>query len=357
MTALAAGRRARIETEAFADAARAGVPITLQLSLTNRCNLRCVHCYCAPHEGRELSTAEVLDVLAQAAAAGTFVLVATGGEPLCRRDLPEILERAMELRFATKLYTNATLIDEAAADMVHESGVFQVHTSVYSADAAVHDGITGVPGSLAASLAGIRRLRRRGVRVMLKCVVMKPNLATFSSVLSLAEELGASCAFDPVVTVRTDGATEPLELRLGPEELAAALAGPALAAAARDEVVPGEFAGRRDAADAAPCSAGFNTFAVSPCGDVTPCVAYPSVAGNVREARLDEIWRDSPVFARVRATRLRDIAQCGACPDLGECRRCPGSALLEDGDERGPSRAACQLAAARRSAAGKEAVG
>jgi radical SAM protein with 4Fe4S-binding SPASM domain len=355
MAALVPRRRPRIEVEAIAAATRLCVPISLQLSLTDHCNLHCVHCYSVAETRPELATAEVTDLLAQAAAAGTFILVLTGGEVFCRRDLPAILERALDLRFATKLYTNATLIDDGAADMLLETGVHQVHVSVYSADAAVHDAITGAPGSLAASLAASERLRGRGIRVALKCVIMKPNLTSFASVLRLAEELGASCAFDPIVTVRNDGDAGPLALRLGFDDLVAVFGDPAIAAAGREDVVPGEFKHDGDGLDSPACSAGFNNCAVSPYGDVTPCVAFPVVAGNIRDTSLEEIWKHSPVLTRVRAVRTRDIEVCASCADVRECGRCPGSALLEDGKADGPSRAACLVAAARRSATGREA--
>ena len=355
MTALVTGRRPPIEEEAFSAAIRLGVPISLQVTLTDRCNLRCVHCYSVAEDRPELTTAEVADLLEQAAAAGTFMLILTGGEVLCRRDLPAILERALDLRFATKLYSNATLIDDGAADMIAASGVHQVHVSVFSAEPAVHDGITGMPGSLAASLAAVERLRRRGVRVMLKCVVMKPNLATFASVLRLAEDLGASCAFDPKVTVRNDGDTAPLALRLGHDDLVSVFATPEIAAAGRDEVVPDEFAFAGELAEAPPCAAGFNNCAISPHGDVTPCVAFPIVAGNIREAPFLQIWRESLVLQRIRSTRNRDLEVCSSCADARQCGRCPGSAMLEDGNVAGPSRAACQVAAARREAARREA--
>ena len=354
MAALAVGRRPQIESEALADATRLCLPYSLQLALTDRCNLRCAHCYCVPGDRPELTTDEVADLLDQAAVAGTFTLLLTGGEALCRPDLPAILARAQALRFAVKLYTNATLLDDAAADVIAERGVHEVHVSVFSADAAVHDAITGAPGSLAASLAAVRRLRDRGVRVMLKCVIMRPNLASFRSGLRLAEELGTSCAYDPVVSVRVDGGAAPLALRLGRDELVTVFATPEIAAAAGREAVPDEFPRDGEMADAPPCAAGWSNCAVSACGDVTPCVAWPAVAGNVREAPLAEIWSHAPLFRRVRQTRNRDLAVCAGCADLGRCSRCPGSALLEDGSVDGPSRAACLVAAARREASGRE---
>jgi AdoMet-dependent heme synthase len=354
MPGLLPRRRPRIEAEATSEAARLHIPFTLQLSVTDRCNLHCVHCYRVGDQRPELSTREVSDLLSQAAAAGTFVLVLTGGEVLCRPDLPAILERALELRFATRVYTNGTLIDDEAADLLAATGVHQVHVSIYSDQPAIHDAITGVPGSLGRSLAAIERLRRRGVRVMLKCVIMRPNRESFPSVLALAERLGASCAFDPVVTVRNDGDRSPLVFRLGFDELVSVLAHPAIAAADNEEIVAGEFAYHGERGDAPACSAGLNLCAVSPYGDVSPCVALPLVAGNVRERSLAEIWQHSSAFERVRSIRFRDIATCATCADAAGCGRCPGSAMLEEGNLIGPSRAACMVVAARRAETGKE---
>ncbi len=98
--------------------------------------------------------------------------------------------------------------------------------------------------------------------------------------------------------------------------------------------------------DEYPCGAGHSYCYISPSGDVTPCVAYSLVCGNLREKSFGEIWRSSPGFASVRAARTSDLHVCRACPNASVCNRCPGLAYKE-GDALGPSALDCRQAFAR----------
>src|SRR6266478_1120374 len=93
-----------------------GIPLSAHVDLTYRCNERCVHCY-LPHDDRgEMTTAEYKDLLDQLADAGVFFLTISGGEPLLRKDLFEIIAHARALSFNVKLKTNAILIGENEAE-------------------------------------------------------------------------------------------------------------------------------------------------------------------------------------------------------------------------------------------------
>ena len=83
-----------------------------------------------------------------------------------------------------------------------------------------------------------------------------------------------------------------------------------------------------------------------------PCVAMPVVCGNVRETPFAEIWADSRRMREVRAIRVRDLHTCRDCVASVFCTRCPGQALIEDGDLYGPSTAACEHAMAAAEVAG-----
>src|SRR5882724_9144931 len=122
-----------------------GVPLSVHLDVTYRCNERCEHCY-LDHDGDgEMNTAEIKTLLDQLAAAGVFFLTISGGEPLVRPDCFEIIEHARKLRFNVKFKTNAVLIREKQAKRLRELNVEQVQISVYSHRAEVHDGISKVP--------------------------------------------------------------------------------------------------------------------------------------------------------------------------------------------------------------------
>ena len=134
--------------EMSAKALKLGIPLSVQLDLTYRCNERCIHCYLDHDDHGEMTTAEIKDLLDQLAEAGVFFLTISGGEILMRKDFFEILEYARARTFCVKLKTNAVLIREQEAQRIRSLGVESVQISIYSHRPEVHDAITKVPGSL-----------------------------------------------------------------------------------------------------------------------------------------------------------------------------------------------------------------
>jgi radical SAM protein with 4Fe4S-binding SPASM domain len=325
------------------------IPLSVHVDLTMHCNERCEHCYRVIEERRELTTAELKALLADLARAGALYLTFSGGEVFLRRDLFELIAEAKRLRFDLRLKSNALLVTEARARRLHELGVRQVDVSIYSLDPAIHDGVTKIPGSLERSLAAIRRLLDAGVKVKINCPLMRSNVGGYRQVRALAEELGVPCGIDPMITARNDGDRSPVPLRIGRIELASVLRDGSLGAALPPAAVA---AAERDDLDEIACGAGHNACYVSAYGDVTPCVAMPVVCGNVRETPFGEIWANSRRMREVRAIRVRDLHTCSGCEASAFCTRCPGQALVEDGDLYGPSTAACEHAVATAEVAG-----
>ena len=191
-----------------------GVPLSVHLDVTYRCNERCEHCY-LDHDGDgEMNTGEIKTLLDQLAAAGVFFLTVSGGEPLIRPDCFEIIEYARKLRFNVKLKTNAILIREKQAKRLRELDVEQVQISIYSHRAEVHDGISKVPGSLKRTIVGVRLLKSHGLKVTIANVLMKGNLQDAEGVRQLAFEVGAHYTLDPTITPMMNGDTSLLRLRI-----------------------------------------------------------------------------------------------------------------------------------------------
>jgi AdoMet-dependent heme synthase len=333
------------------------IPLSVHIDLTMRCNELCVHCYRTVEDRDELTTAEVEDLLAQLARAGTLYLTFSGGEIFLRRDLLALIECAKRLRFDVRLKSNALLVTPATAARLRELGVRQVDVSIYSADPDVHDAVTKVPGSLARSLQGVQHMREAGLRVKLNCPVMTVNVSGYREVRDLAERLGVACGFDPMITARNDGDRAPVRLRVRGEMLLPLLQDPVLNPKPRvvNPTLPapaGSPALPRVDLDDITCGAGHNACYVSAYGDVMPCVAMPLACGNIREAPFAEIWSSSPKMREVRAIRIRDLHTCSGCAASKYCARCPGQALVEDGDLYGPSRAWCEQTLTAAQAAG-----
>jgi len=193
----------------------------VHLDLTYRCNERCVHCYLDHDDHGEMTTAEILRVLDEAAQAGTFFLTLSGGEIFMRRDFFEILAHARKRMFAVKLKTNAVMVTRAKAERIRRLGVESVQVSLYSHRPEVHDGITKLPGSFARTLAGVRRLREQGVKVGFANVLMKGNEDDYAEVRALARSMGVGFSVDPMITPMMDGGRDVLGLNIDRARLAA----------------------------------------------------------------------------------------------------------------------------------------
>ena len=322
-----------------------GVPLAAHVDVTYRCNERCEHCYLEHDDKGEMTTAEIVDILGQLADAGVLFLTISGGEPLLRRDLFEILERARALLFNVKLKTNAVIIREPEAQRIRALGVEQVQISVYSHRAEVHDGITKLPGSLQKTLRAIEFLHSQGVKVTIANVLMRPNLPDASGVQRLAAAMGVGYTLDPTITPMMNGGTGVLALRVPGEALRKAFHDPALVGNVDEYCAPPPVADE-DALSQIPCGAGHTSCYISPYAEVYPCVQFPLPSGNLRRQSFLDIWRNSAKLNQVRSITARDLPTCSSCVHVSSCTRCPGLAFLE-GNMRGPSTADCEKSFAR----------
>ena len=157
-------------------------------NLVRRCNLKCKHCYSISGDvdfPGELSTGEVFSVMDDLKAFHVPVLILSGGEPLLRPDIYDISARAKAMGFYVGLSTNGTLIDEAAADRIAAIGYDYVGISL-DGIGTVHDRFRGIEGSFDASLAAVRRLKARVVKVGLRFTMTMDNAQNLEPLLELA---------------------------------------------------------------------------------------------------------------------------------------------------------------------------
>jgi AdoMet-dependent heme synthase len=332
-------------TEMTAKALGLGIPLSVQLDLTYRCNERCVHCYLDHHDHGEMDTVEIRNLLDQLAEAGVFYLTISGGEIMMRRDFFVILEHARARTFCVKLKTNGILIGEQEADRLKSLGVESIQVSIYSHRPEIHDAITKLPGSLKQSIEAIRKLRGRGLRVIIANVLMTRNAMDYTGVQQLAKELDAQFTMDPTITPMMDGDRSILDMNVDEGTLREVFRNGALVGNVEEFCAPPQGPAE-EALDSLPCSAGHTACYVSPYGDVYPCVQFPLPCGNVRRMKFADIWRHSPQLKEVRSITLRDMPSCSKCAHGATCSRCPGLAFME-GDMRGPSYQDCEKSYAR----------
>ncbi len=317
-----------------------GIPLSVHLDVTYRCNERCVHCYLDHEDHGEMTTAEIKGILDQLAEAGVFFLTLSGGEVFLRRDFFELVEYARRLLFNVKIKSNGVMIREREAQRLRALGIDTVQISVYSHRAEVHDAITKLPGSFARSMKTIRFLHEQGVKVTMANVLMTANLGDQYELQKLAAEMGVHYTVDPTVTPKIDGDDSILSLRIPSEALREVLRNPALVSDVEEFCAPPQPVSDRDL-EGYSCSAGHSACYISPYGDVFPCVQFPLPSGNLREQKFVDIWNHSPQLNEVRSIQAKHLPVCSTCSHVATCSRCPGLAYME-GNMRGPSSADCE---------------
>jgi radical SAM protein with 4Fe4S-binding SPASM domain len=316
------------------------IPFKVDWEITYACNLNCRHCYqLAADKRRELSRAEAYSVLDQLADLGCLYITFSGGEILTRNDFFEIAGYAQRKGFAIRLFTNATLIDEEAADRIQRLNPLSVEISLYAADAAVHDGITGSSGSFEKSVNALELLKKRNLNTVVKCTFIKDNLSQFDGLKGFADSMGCRFTYSFTLIPKIDGTKDITGLRL--EEGQAKELFCAHPQIIRDIKEGGVYTYKPL------CAAGFNSLYISPYGEVFPCVVLREDCGNLREASLKKIWH-ADFFRRLRSIEYKDLKQCAGCGLSHYCDRCAGLAWLEGGDLLGPSVNDCLLARARK---------
>jgi len=317
-----------------------GIPLSVQLDVTYRCNERCVHCYLDHDDLGEMTTGEIKGIISQLADAGVFFLTLSGGEVLMRRDFFEIVAHARQLLFNVKMKTNAVMIGSEEARRIQALGIEEVQISVYSHRPEVHDGITKLPGSFQRTVAAIRFLKAAGLKIRIANVLMAPNLDDSAGVMTLAKELGVPYTLDPTITPKMDGDTSILNLRAPARNIREVFRSEDLVGNVGEFCAPPPTPDD-SVMDGYPCSAGHTSCYISPYGDVFPCVQFPLPSGNLRRQTFLDIWQNSAQLNEVRSIRARDLPTCSTCSHVGTCTRCPGLAFME-GNMRGPSTADCE---------------
>lgn len=146
-------------------------------NVTQRCNLRCIHCYASSADREypgELSTEEGFKLLADLAAFGVPVVLFSGGEPMLRPDLFELIAKARSLGMRAVLSSNGTRIGPGEARKLAELGVSYVGVSL-DGMGPTHDGVRGAKGAFAEAVEGIRACRDAGIRVGLRVTAHQKN--------------------------------------------------------------------------------------------------------------------------------------------------------------------------------------
>ena len=344
-TRAVAERRAHDARLVDADFDRA--PFTIAWELTRACAFACRHCRAAAQPRRhpeELTTEESFRLIDQIKEFGDPILVVTGGDPMMRRDLYDILAYAVQRGLRTSLTPTTTrLVTPNALARVREAGVRRVAVSIDGPSVDVHDAFRGFPGSFEMALDIARDTVAAGLSLQVNTTVSQYNVHLLDEMMGLVAQLGV-VQWSLFFLVPTGRASVTDMITAEAHELVfhwlydlsrrASFDIKSTAAPAYRRVVIQREQGKRSAAAgerAAPVLAGAGYryrdgldrpakgvndgkgfCFVSHLGDISPSGFLPLPAGNVRQQSVVDIYRSSPLFRSLRDTGALK-GRCGRC--------------------------------------------
>lgn len=318
---------------------RTDKPEMVGWEITRRCNLACAHCYTAAsaHARDEMTTAECVALIGDLARLGAEVIGWTGGEPLLRGDLEDLVAAARAAGLDSGVTTNGILLDAARAASLRDAGMTFVQVSLDGSTAernAVMRGATAEEYDRI--LDGIRVAREAGLRVNMAMVLGEETLDDAPRYLELARSLEVPavrfCGFVPAGRGQGKDARRRLSFA-GRDRLRAfveaqdgrsprALFDPAFGP------LPPHFLFHE-------CMAGTATLYIGAHGDVYPCTSLIDRrfrVGNVRERSLDALWNDPRMTEIARFDTAQLDEPCRSCAALAGCHGgCRGIALAHTG--------------------------
>ncbi len=328
--------RLALETRPFALGHNA-LPVLSEIAVTYRCNLACRFCYagCGCKKDEEhpdlpaSALKEVLGVIRDEAEVPSVSF--TGGEPLLRPELPELVRHAKGLEMWTNLITNGTLASAETVKKLKDAGLDSAQVSVEAGTAELHDAIAAQPGAFARSVKGVENFLKAGIRVHTNTTISALNKDRLEGILDLVRSLGLSkFSMNLLMPVGSAGKnfeetfvsyTEAGGIIERVKELADARGLEFMWYSPTPLCIFNPIARGLGNKGCAACD---GLLSVAPDGDILPCSSYPKPMGNIlkEKGRFKELWsgpgfrwfRDK-AFAHKKCRDCRHLAACnGGCP-------------------------------------------
>ncbi|MHB9144154.1 MAG: TIGR04053 family radical SAM/SPASM domain-containing protein [Symbiobacteriia bacterium] len=376
----------------MAEADFSQAPFTVIWEVTRACALACKHCRAEAQPLRhplELNTEEGYRLIDQIKSFGNPIFVITGGDPMMRRDLPDLIRYAVAKGLRTSLTPSGTkLVTRERLQNVKEAGVLRLALSLDGSNAEIHDAFRKIPGTFARTMEIIRDIRDLGISFQINTTVSRYNVDDLPQMMELVKESGAvqwslfflvptgrGNALDMVTPEQHErvfnwlydlSKTEPFDIKstaaqmyrrvVIQREREAMVAAAALPKAAGAEGLapvsgshaPGSHAPGQHELPVTVAGAGFqykdglnrpvkgvndgNGFLfISHTGEIMPSGFLPIAAGNIREDSLVDVYRNAPLFKELRNPDLLK-GRCGRCEFKIVCGGQRGRAYALTGD-------------------------
>jgi len=294
------------------------------LEVTNKCNLRCIHCYKTAGDplSEELSTEEWCSAIDKLKELGILTIAVTGGEPFMRDDIFSILEYITRNAISVNVFTNGTLITEDNIKKLREIYPERVTISIDGATKETHERIRG-KNTFEKTMESIALLTENGLKVRSNTVVYTGNVHELEQLIRLL--LGLNVHEIILDRFMDEGRGKDQEHLIPPLEMGKRVAEHCSAfekETPQDIVLKFTPDVERSDLPFSFCGVGTSMVTIRANGDVVLCPVLSGpefTAGNLKDTSLKDLWLKSDIYQSFRTCSLDDMA-CKTCPDKSECR-------------------------------------
>lgn len=311
------------------DGALTEFPVLSEIALTYRCNLKCDFCYVGDRDYNELKASDMKKVLFKVLNEADVPSVSfTGGEPLLRKDIAVLIEYASKLGLWTNLITNGTLLNRNIVADLKTVGLSSAQVSIEGPSSALHDEITGVTGSFAATVQGIRLLQEKGIPVHTNTTVSRNNINELENILLFISSLGLK-RLSMNLVIPCGAARNRRDIWVPYSEIGDHIL--KLKQLADDESIKFLWYSPVPMCKFNPIAHGFGNkscaaitglLSIDPMGNIIPCSSWRKPIASLLKKRFQDIWQSS-VLSFFKNTEYAPD-QCHECLEFDICKgACP----------------------------------
>ena len=324
-------------------------PRIVAFEVTRKCRFNCIHCRAAASEAATseyLTTAQCKRILFSLAEYDKCVVILTGGEPMEREDIYELIEFGNNIGHRIALATCGYTINDETARKLKEVGILTLSFSFDGSDAESHDSFRRVAGAFDITLSAIEKCSKHGIRFQINTAITRRNVEHVPKIARLVQGFGAYC-FNPFILVPTGRGSAILDETLEPqryEKLLYDLAELKKQSPIDVRVTCGpqfsRIMAQTNSSEASSakrkhkgCMAGGEFAFISYRGDVQTCGFLNIPAGNLIDRGYDfeEIWENSEILKKIRDFSNYK-GKCGKCEYIENCGGCRARAYAITGD-------------------------
>ena len=304
-------------------------PVLSEIAVTYRCNLNCDFCYVGNRDYGELVTRDVKRVVAKIITEAEIPSVSfTGGEPMLREDIEELVAYAAGIGLWTNIITNGTLLDRDRVQALKRAGLSSAQVSIEGPDALTHERITGQEGSFEATLRGIELLQQAEIPVHTNTTISRNNIEVVHDILTLIKGLGLT-RLSMNLLIPCGAAGDKKEIWVSYSEIGSRILD--LKHRAADQGIRFLWYSPLPMCRFNPiayglgnksCAAITGLLSIDPLGNIIPCSSWREPVGSLLDRKFSDIWRSQDMEFYKNVEYAPD--ECKGCGIFEVCKgACP----------------------------------